>query len=571
MRIPSGTTNRYVYFVAVDATDFTTRETGLSSFTVYRSRNGGAAAAMTTPTINETDSTNMPGVYELLMDEDTTLTAGNDTEEIAFHITHAGMAPVTRVIELYRPETTEGNTLDVTSTGAAGIDWANVENQSASVDLSATDINLCDTVTTNTDMRGTDSAFTAANALTYGLDHLISAALPTGWSTDVASGSVFASIAGATFDSSTDSLESIRDRGDAAWITGGGGSISDILNVQPLIPFSIDLANTSTYRIGLMLFNALDDLPSTAEITPGTISIDRKAIGGTSWSSVVTDAACSESAGLIYYDEVFDSGSGYAEGDSIRITLKSQKITVAANDYEITDATGRIFYTEVRQTMRGTDSAFLASSNGSSLTAIPWNAAWDAEVQSECTDALNAYDPPTNTEMAAEFTAIKGATWSAVTDTLEAIRDRGDSAWITATGFSTHSAADVRTEIDSNSTQLATIVADTNELQTDWANGGRLDLLVDAILEDTGTTLPAAIPSAATIATTVLTTQMTESYAAAGAAPTLAQAMFWVYQDVQEAAVVGTTKTVKKLDQATAAGTVTLDDANTPTSLTRAT
>ena len=39
--------------------------------------------------------------------------------------------------------------------------------------------------------------------------------------------------------------------------------------------------------------------------------------------------------------------------------------------------------------------------SGAGLTAIPWNAAWDAEVQSECTDALNAYDPPTNAEMIA--------------------------------------------------------------------------------------------------------------------------------------------------------------------------
>jgi len=164
MRIPSGTTDQYVYFVAVDATDFTTRETGLSSFTVYRSRNGAAAAAMTTPTINETDATNMPGVYELLLDEDTTIAAGNDSEELALHITHAGMAPVTRTIELYRPKITEGNTLDVTATGAAGIDWGNVENPTTSVDLSATAINLCDTVTTNTDMRGTDNAFLAASA-----------------------------------------------------------------------------------------------------------------------------------------------------------------------------------------------------------------------------------------------------------------------------------------------------------------------------------------------------------------------------------------------------------------------
>jgi hypothetical protein len=42
---------------------------------------------------------------------------------------------------------------------------------------------------------------------------------------------------------------------------------------------------------------------------------------------------------------------------------------------------------------------------GAGLTAVPWNAAWDAEVQSEVTDALNAYDPPTNTEMEARTIA----------------------------------------------------------------------------------------------------------------------------------------------------------------------
>lgn len=140
MRIASGTTDQYIYFVAVDATDYVSRETGLSSFTVYRSRNGGAAAAMTTPTINETDNTNMPGVYELLLDEDMTIDSGDDTQEMVFHITHAGMAPVTRTIELYRPKITAGNTLDVTETGAAGIDWGNVENQTTTVNLSATTI-----------------------------------------------------------------------------------------------------------------------------------------------------------------------------------------------------------------------------------------------------------------------------------------------------------------------------------------------------------------------------------------------------------------------------------------------
>lgn len=42
-------------------------------------------------------------------------------------------------------------------------------------------------------------------------------------------------------------------------------------------------------------------------------------------------------------------------------------------------------------------------------------------------------------------------------------------------------------------TDIDAILADTNELQTDWANGGRLDLIVDGILEDTGTTIPGTI------------------------------------------------------------------------------
>ena len=46
--------------------------------------------------------------------------------------------------------TTAGRTLDVTATGAAGIDWANVENPTTTLDLSGTDFQLVDTVTTYT-------------------------------------------------------------------------------------------------------------------------------------------------------------------------------------------------------------------------------------------------------------------------------------------------------------------------------------------------------------------------------------------------------------------------------------
>jgi len=54
-------------------------------------------------------------------------------------------------------------------------------------------------------------------------------------------------------------------------------------------------------------------------------------------------------------------------------------------------------------------------------------------------------------------------------------------------------AVENRTEMDSNSTQLTAIVADTNEMQGDLADGGRLDLIFDTIAEDTTTDIPALI------------------------------------------------------------------------------
>lgn len=200
----------------------------------------------------------------------------------------------------------------------------------------------------------------------------------------------------------------------------------------------------------------------------------------------------------------------------------------------------------------------LATDTGDGFSAIPWNSAWDAEVQSECADALTAYDPPTNAEMVARtlesanyataanqttmdgkldtidgnvdailvdtgttlpgtlatidgnvdailvdtgttleghLTDIKGATFSSSTDSLEAIRDRGDAAWTTGSGGSAPTAEAIRQEIDNNSTQLAAIVEDTGTTLPSTLStiAGYLDTEIAAILEDTGTTIPGLI------------------------------------------------------------------------------
>lgn len=64
---------------------------------------------------------------------------------------------------------------------------------------------------------------------------------------------------------------------------------------------------------------------------------------------------------------------------------------------------------------------------------------------------------------------------------------------------------------------------------------------------------------------------LAESYRANGAAGTLAQLLYEILAHMGEAAIVGTTKTLNKIDHATAAETFTLNDATAPTSITRTT
>ena len=66
-------------------------------------------------------------------------------------------------------------------------------------------------------------------------------------------------------------------------------------------------------------------------------------------------------------------------------------------------------------------------------------------------------------------------------------------------------------------------------------------------------------------------TALTEAYAADGAAPTPAQLLYMIWSFLVERAFVNTTMTSYKLDGTTVAMTFTIDNATTPTTMTRAT
>jgi hypothetical protein len=214
------------------------------------------------------------------------------------------------------------NVLNTTALGNIGIDWANVENPTSIVDLSATDIQLCDTVTTLT-------GHTPQTGDTY-------AALPTNFS---------------------------------------------------------DLAITVTtgrVDVGSWLGTAVTTSATTAKPEVDAYSISN-------------DATAANNAELAF------DGTGYGFTNCTMPTVTTLTGHTAQtgdtfgalptnfSDLSITVTTGRVDVASVGGTSQtandnGADLNTLITQIGTAgdgLTALPWNSAWDAEVESEVNDALD--------------------------------------------------------------------------------------------------------------------------------------------------------------------------------------
>ena len=148
------------------------------------------------------------------------------------------------------------------------------------------------------------------------------------------------------------------------------------------------------------------------------------------------------------------------------------------------------------------DTDELQTNQGNWLTATGFSTHSAADVYTAFGDGSNLTTLTTATGFAtvnpdnSGITAIKTKTDQLVFT----VANQVDSNALSG-GGSGATASEVRIEMDANSTKLASIVADTNELQTDWADGGRLDLLLDAI-----PTTPMRGTDSAALAATALST-----------------------------------------------------------------
>ncbi len=239
-------------------------------------------------------------------------------------------------------------------------------------------------------------------------------------------------IQGASFSSATDSLEALRDRGDSAWT--GSPPTSDSGTAQAGSTTTITLAagfpSTDNILNGQVIYltggtgapasRAIDSYNGTTGVAtiigtwPGGISPDATTTYDIYPDSIdeITDPPTAAAVADAVWDE---NTAGHTSAGTFGEQLKNDVDAILVDTSTTLDT--------AISTMQGNVTDILADTNelqgdwantgrldtildsiasdasaanttlgaaGAGLTAIPWNAAWDAEVESECNDALVA-------------------------------------------------------------------------------------------------------------------------------------------------------------------------------------
>lgn len=144
-----------------------------------------------------------------------------------------------------------------------------------------------------------------------------------------------------------------------------------------------------------------------------------------------------------------------------------------------------------------TVTAAAIADNAIDAAAIAANAITNAKIAD---DAISAAKIAAAAITAAKFAAGAIDNNAIATDAIGSAEVAASAVTKIQSGLAT--AADLATVAAYLDTEIAAILADTNELQTDWANGGRLDLLIDAIKAKTDN-LPASPAATGDIPTAV--------------------------------------------------------------------
>lgn len=231
-------------------------------------------------------------------------------------------------------------------------------------------------------------------------------------------------MAGGTFDNSTDSLEALRDRGDAAWLTATGFSTHSAADVWT------EATRTLTGADNITSDN------SQINTASGIVESNLQQVLGTT----LTETNSGDLANNIsfFYDvnptttnTVDDVGGSGASAADIADAVWDE----AQADHTSAGSFGEIA-TEIASILVDTDST-IPTLIGTPVADLATDI---AGVQSDTDDIQTSIgtinDLGGGADIANNLQDIAGATFATATDSLEAIRNRGDSSWVTGGGGS---------------------------------------------------------------------------------------------------------------------------------------
>jgi hypothetical protein len=459
LSLAKGTTSYRAYVFVQDSSVTTgAGKTGLAYNTAglvaYYVRPGASATAITlaTQTVTgayasggfvEVDGTNMPGVYRLDV-PDAALASGVNAVIIMLKGA-ANMAPVVMEIELTGVDnqnattgglanldaaitsrlapTTAGRTLDVTATGAAGVDWGNIENPTTAVNLSGTNIDPDQVVASVSGAVGSVTGNVGGN-VTGSVGSIAGGGLTAASiAADAFTAAKFAADVTAEFQSGLSTLTAAPANTEADTALADVGLTTTITGrIDAAISTRATPAQVNTEVDAALADARLDELLAADSDIDGAAP----PVVGSVFHELLT-----KTAGSFTYDQSTDSleairdrgdagwttATGFSTLDAAGVrgavglaaaNLDTQLATIdgivdailvdTGTDIPATlgSPAGASLAADIAATLALTDDIGVA---GAGLTALPWNAAWDAEVQSEVADALTAYDPPTKAEL----------------------------------------------------------------------------------------------------------------------------------------------------------------------------
>jgi hypothetical protein len=304
-----------------------------------------------------------------------------------------------------------------------------------------------------------------------------------------------------------------------------------------------DAASVTVTNVATGIYKAAVTLPTLAvgDVVDLRIAATVSSVADTEviWSD--TKDLVIDSAGLTDANVVKLGPSGSGTTQTARDIGASVLLSVGTGSGQVNLSSGKVPATIAAGDL-ATDSITAAALKADAVT----------EIQSGLMLA-SSYTAPDNSTISAISTTIGvyGAGLTAIGDTRLNNLDAAVSTRLATAGYTAPDNATI-TAINSKTTNLPSDPADASDIAAAFsAVNAAISALNDLSAND------------------LFTSQMTESYAADGAAPTLAQCLFLIQQSLHEFSISSTTRTVKKLDGSTTAAVFTLDSATAPTSTTR--